>query len=95
VNSLSLKSGKKEEQPAERIYFSAFPAAARDDANGLKILTEESRLDRHLHLHSHEIISGRCVRERSKILPKIFPKIACGLFLGMGIIGMWWLQWWR
>ena len=52
-------------------------------------------LDRHIHLHSHEVISGRWLRHRSKIRANIFPKFVCGLFLAISIIGVLWLQWWR
>jgi len=58
-------------------------------------MTEENPLDRHIHLHSHEIISGRWLRPSSKIHAKIFSRFACGLFLGIGIIGAFWFQWWR
>jgi len=64
------------------------------NANGLKIMAEGKLLDRHLHLHSHEIISGRWLRNRPKIYAKIFPRIVCGLFLGISIIGVLWLHWW-
>jgi hypothetical protein len=58
-------------------------------------MTKEYLLDCHIHLHSHEIISGRWVRNRSKIQAKSFSRYACGLFLGISIIGVLWLQWWR
>jgi hypothetical protein len=65
------------------------------DANGLRIMAEGSLLDRHLHLHSHEIIPGGRLRNRAKVRAKIFPRIVCGLFLGISIIGVLWIQWWR
>ena len=65
-----------------------------------KNMTKEDLLDQHIHLHSHEIIPGRWLRNRSKIRTKIFLRFAQGLFpygciLGISIIGVWLLQWWR
>ena len=92
---MSLTSGEKEEKIAEIKSFSSFRVEPYDDANGPKIMTKENLLDRHIHLHSHEIISGRWLRHRSKIEGKIFSRFACALFLGIGIIGVLWLQWGR
>jgi len=58
-------------------------------------MTEENLLDLHIHLHSGEIISGRWLRHRSKIHAKKILRFACGMFLGISIIGVLWLQWWR
>jgi hypothetical protein len=61
--------------------------------------TEDMRkkdlLDQHIHFHSHEIISNRWLRNRTKIRTKIFLRFAYGLFVGMSIIGVWLLQVWR
>jgi hypothetical protein len=51
-------------------------------------MTKENLLDRHLHLHYHEIIFARWLRHRSKIHAEISPGFAYGLFLGISIIGV-------
>ena len=63
-------------------------------------MTKEDLLDQHIHLHSHEIIPGRWLRNRSKIRTKIFLRFAhglfsYGLFLGISIIAVWLVHWWR
>jgi hypothetical protein len=76
-------------------FLGTFLVGTSDDSHGPKIMTKENLLDRHLHLHSHEIISARWFPPRSKIHATIFARFACGFFLGIGIIGMLVLQWWR
>ena len=58
-------------------------------------MTKADLLDHHIHLHSHEIIPSRWLRNRSKIHKRIFLRFAYGFFLGLSIIAVWLLQWWR
>jgi len=63
-------------------------------------MTKADLLDQHIHLHSHEIISGRWLRNGSKIRSRIFLRFAHALFpygflLGISIIGVWLVKWWR
>ncbi len=50
-------------------------------------MTNEDLLDRHIHLHTHDLMPGRWLRPRSKIHARIFSGFLCGLLLVIGIIG--------
>ena len=65
------------------------------DQQRLKMMTKEESLDRHIHLHTHELVPGRWLRPRRNIRTKIFSKFLCGLVLGAGFVGAMWFQWWR
>jgi hypothetical protein len=69
-------------------YEVIFPKWAED-------MRKKDPLDQHIQLHSHKIISSRWLRNRPKIRTKIFLRFAYGLFLGISIIGVWLLQWWK
>ena len=92
---LSLTSGQKEEQFAEMKSFEIFANGTSEASNGPKIKTNQNLLDRHMHLHSHEIISGRLLLPRFTIHANILGRFACGLFLGISIIGVVRFQGWR
>jgi len=92
---LSLTSGQKEEQLAEMKSLGTFSGGTSKASNGPKIKTNQNLLERDMHLHSHEIISGRLLRPRSTIHAHILGRFARGLFLGISIIGVFRFQWWR
>jgi len=67
----------------------------QDHNKGMRVMTGENPLDLHIHLHSIEIISDRWLQHRCEIHPKKFMKFVCGIVLGISIIGVLLLQWWR
>jgi hypothetical protein len=54
---------------------------------GVKIMTKENLLDRHIHLHTHELMPGRWLRPRSRIHARFFSRFLCGVLLVIGING--------
>ena len=50
-------------------------------------MTEENLLDRHMHLHTHELMPGRWLRPRGRIHAGILSGFLCGVLLVIGVIG--------
>jgi hypothetical protein len=62
---------------------------------GVKIMTKENLLDRHIHLHSHEILVGHGLRLRGRIHSKVFSSFFWKVLPAIGIVGALWFRWWR
>jgi hypothetical protein len=58
-------------------------------------MTKENLLDRHIHLHSHEILVGHGLWRRSRIHSKLFSNLFWKLVPTAVIVGALWLRWWR
>ena len=89
IGSAKCKERKMKPKESPKVRFGAFPGKWNE------YMTKADLLDHHINLHSHEIIPGRWLGNRSKIHKRIFLRFACGFFLGLSIIGMWLLQRWR
>ena len=89
-----LAEPKKSYRPEQLLACETFEETLMPQ-QGVKVMTKESPLDRHIHLHIHEILPGRWLRPKSKVYTKIFTRILPGLVLGTGIMGALWFQWWR
>ena len=50
-------------------------------------MTKENLVDRHIHLHTHQLMPGRWLRPKSGIHGRIFSGFLCGALLAIGIIG--------
>ncbi len=55
---------------------------------------EENPLDRHIHLHIHEIIPERWLLPRRN-RRGLFLGMFCGAVATIGIIGVLWIELWR
>ena len=58
-------------------------------------MTIDGSLDRHIHLHPHELGPERWSGPRRGIRTKAFFKFLCGALLGAGSVGALWFQWLR
>lgn len=65
------------------------------DQQRFRTMTKENLADRHIHLHTHEVRPQRWLRRRSKIGKKFLSRLLSGVLLIAGLVGGWWLRWWR
>ena len=95
MNNHFKRNREKKEKTAERRSFLTLYAGLPEPPAGLERLRNEPFLDRHLHLHAHEMISGRRLGPGAQPRPRPFPRFVWVLLGGMGMIGWLWLQGWR
>ncbi len=59
------------------------------------MMNEEDALDRHIHLHIHELMPRRGFRFRARIRTPKLLRFLYGTFLIGGIVGVLWLNLFR
>ncbi len=95
MNNRFKRNREKKEKTAKGKSFLPLYAGLPEPPAGLERLRNEAFLDRHLHLHAHEMISRHWLGPGDNPHPRPFPRFVWVLLGGMGMIGFLWFQGWR